>query len=549
MKTRLVEATPSAHGSPLLIKQLLLTPLSNAPEQEIVYADRSRYTYRTLSERISRLASGLQGLGVTAGQTVAVIEWDTPRYLEAYFAVPMMGAIIQMVNVKLTPEQIIYTLNHAQADVILVNGDFLPMLEPLVEYLESVRTIVLMSDEPTPPMTKISFAAEYEVLLASGDPAHVFPDFDENTCATTFYTTGTTGAPKGVCFSHRQLVLHTLSLAAAVGCAPQQGRLHRDDVYMPLTPMFHVHAWGLPYLSTMLGLKQVYPGAYYPDRLLRLIPQEKVTFSHCVPTVLHMLLTHPSSAGVDLSGWKLVIGGSALPQAMVLEAGRRGIDIFGGYGLSETCPVLTIAHLDTAELNKPLGEQAALRSKAGRTIPLVDLRIVDEEMNVLPHDGKAAGEVLVRAPWLTQGYLKEGEASEALWEGGYLHTGDIGHVDAKGYLQITDRAKDVIKTSGEWISSLGLENVLLKHPGVKEVAVIAQKDARWGERPLALVVRDEHYVEPVSEQDLRKHVSDCGAESGLGRFAILVNVVFIESLPKTSVGKMDKREMRGRFIK
>ncbi len=549
MKTRLVEATPSAHGSPLLIKQLLLTPLSNAPEQEIVYADRSRYTYRTLSARISRLASGLQGLGVTAGQTVAVIEWDTPRYLEAYFAVPMMGAIIQMVNVKLTPEQIIYTLNHAQADVILVNGDFLPMLEPLVEYLESVRTIVLMSDEPTPPMTKISFAAEYEALLASGDPAHVFPDFDENTCATTFYTTGTTGAPKGVCFSHRQLVLHTLSLAAAVGCAPQQGRLHRDDVYMPLTPMFHVHAWGLPYLSTMLGLKQVYPGAYYPDRLLRLIPQEKVTFSHCVPTVLHMLLTHPSSAGVDLSGWKLVIGGSALPQAMVLEAGRRGIDIFGGYGLSETCPVLTIAHLDTAELNKPLGEQAALRSKAGRTIPLVDLRIVDEEMNVLPHDGEAAGEVLVRAPWLTQGYLKEGEASEALWEGGYLHTGDIGHVDAKGYLQITDRAKDVIKTSGEWISSLGLENVLLKHPGVKEVAVIAQKDARWGERPLALVVRDEHYVEPVSEQDLRKHVSDCGAESGLGRFAILVNVVFIESLPKTSVGKMDKREMRGRFIK
>lgn len=549
MTTRLVEATPSAHGSQLLIKQLLLTPLSNAPEQEIVYADRSRYTYRTLNERIGRLASGLQGLGVTPGQTVAIIEWDTPRYLEAYFAVPMMGAVIQMVNVKLMPEQILYTLNHAQADVILINADFLPILEPLVEQLESVRTIILMSDEPTPPETKISFAAEYEALLASGDSVHEFPDFDENTCATTFYTTGTTGAPKGVYFSHRQLVLHTLSLAAAVGCAPQQGRLHRDDVYMPLTPMFHVHAWGLPYLSTMLGLKQVYPGAYYPDRLLRLIPQEKVTFSHCVPTVLHMLLTHPSSAGVDLSDWKLVIGGSALPQAMVLEAGRRGIDIFGGYGLSETCPVLTISHLDTAELALPQEEQAALRCKAGRTIPLVDLRVTDEGMNTLPHDGETAGDVLVRAPWLTQGYLKEDEASEALWQGGYLHTGDVGHIDTKGYLQITDRAKDVIKTSGEWISSLGMENVLLKHPAVKEVAVIAQKDERWGERPLALIVRADDYAEPVSEQVLRKHVSECAAESGLGRFAILVNVVFVESLPKTSVGKMDKREMRGKIAK
>lgn len=544
MPTRLIETTPSAYGAPLLLKQLLLTPLAHSPEQEILYADRSCYTYRVLNERICRLASGLQKMGVAAGQTVAVMEWDTPRYLEAYFAIPMMGAVIQMVNVKLTLEQILYTLNHAQAEVLLVNTEFLPILEQIAGRLETVHTFILLSDEVVEPASSVTFAAEYESVLASGNPDYVFPDFDENTCATTFYTTGTMGAPKGVCFSHRQLVLHTLALAASLGTAAVQGRLHRDDVYMPLTPMFHVHAWGVPYLATMLGIKQVYPGAYHPDRLLRLIEQEKVTFSHCVPTVLHMLLNHPLSAAVDLNGWKLVVGGSALPQAMALEAGRRGIDVFGGYGLSETGPVLTIAHLETADLDLSLEEQVVLRCKAGRPIPLVDMQVVDDDLNAMPHDGQSAGEVIVRTPWLTQGYLKEEEASEVLWRGGYLHTGDIGHIDSKGGLQVTDRAKDVIKTSGEWLSSLSMENVLLQHPAIQEVAVIAQSDEQWGERPLALVVRSSEYQERVSEAILRKYVAENAAENGLGRFAILVSIIFVESLSKTSVGKLNKRALR-----
>src|SRR5574340_953732 len=263
-----------AYAYPLLIKQLLLTPLANAPGQEIVYRDLSRCDYRTLRARIGRLGSAL---GVRPGQTVAVMDWDSHRYLECFFAIPMLGAVLLTVNTRLSPEQIAYTLNHARADVLLVHEDFLPLLESFCARLETVQRFVLLSDAAVPDCPA-PFATDYETLLAGGDPEHIFPDFDENTRATTFYTTGTTGSPKGVYFSHRQLVLHTLAAAAAFGTAPVQGRFGRDDVYMPITPMFHVHAWGLPYVATMLGVKQVYPGRYQPDVLLQLIRREGVTF-------------------------------------------------------------------------------------------------------------------------------------------------------------------------------------------------------------------------------------------------------------------------------
>ncbi|RJX33267.1 MAG: fatty acid--CoA ligase [Oxalobacter sp.] len=544
MATRIIPSSSSAHHYPLLIKQLLAGPMTHSLHQEIVYADISRYTYRDLRERIGRLANGLEKLGVHAGQTVAIMDWDSTRYLESYFAVPMMGAVMQMVNIRLSPEQILYTLNHAKADVLLVNVEFLPLLESFADKLETVRTFVLMTDRPQPQNTSVHFATEYESMLASASANFGFPDFDENTCATTFYTTGTTGNPKGVYFTHRQIVLHTLSTATALGTTPLQGQLRRGDVYMPLTPMFHVHAWGIPYVATMLGLKQVYPGAYHPDRLLHLIQNEKISFSHCVPTILHMLLNHPHSQKIDLTGWKLVIGGSALPVAMAIAARKRGIDVYAGYGLSETCPILTIAQLTPELMAASPEEQGALRAKAGLSIPLVEMRIVDESMRPLPHDGKAIGEVVVRTPWLTQGYLHDPDASEALWEGGYLHTGDIGTIDASGFLQVTDRAKDVIKTSGEWTSSLQLENVLLQHPAVHEVAVVAESDDRWGERPVALVQLKAGHPEPVTEAALRKHVARFADHGDLSRYALLVNVVFVESLLKTSVGKTNKREMR-----
>ena len=544
MPVRLVQATASAYAYPLLIKQLLLTSMATAADQEITYQGKLRYTYRTLRERIGRLASGLAGLGVESGQTVAMMDWDSHRYLEAFFAVPMMGAILQTVNVRLSPEQILYTLNHAQADVLMVNSEFFPILAEIAGRLETVKTIILISDESELPSAPVTTVADYESLLANAAPDYDFPDFDENAQATTFYTTGTTGNPKGVYFSHRQLVLHTLGVVSALGAAVGHGRLHREDVYMPITPMFHVHAWGFPYIATMLGLKQVYPGRYQPDLLCKLIAEEKVSFSHCVPTILHMILSHPLAKTTDFTGWKIVIGGSAMPEAMAASAQKRGIDLFTGYGMSETCPVLTLAHLNSRQMNDTPEAQAVIRAKTGLPLPLVDLRIVDGQMRDVAHDGKTTGEVVVRSPWLTLGYLNAPEASEELWAGGYLHTADIGNIDSAGYLKVTDRIKDVIKTGGEWTSSLQLEDIISKHEAVHEVAVIGVSDEKWGERPLALVLLKPEYLGQVSEHALRNYAAHAIEAAGVSRYGVLLQVRFVKTLVKTSVGKMNKRLMR-----
>ncbi|HET6318610.1 MAG TPA: fatty acid--CoA ligase [Chloroflexota bacterium] len=532
--TNLIEPTPSAYVYPLLIKHLLHAPLAHSPRHEIVYRDQLRYDYRTFVRRVAQLASGLAGLSVAQGDTVAVLDWDSHRYLECFFGVPMLGAVLHTVNVRLSPEQILYTINHAEDDVILVHTDFLPLLEAIIDRLESVKKIVLLSDSPQRPSTSLPIDAEYEHLLASSSADFDFPEFDENTRATTFYTTGTTGLPKGVSFSHRQLVLHTLAGMAALGTASVGQRFGAADVYMPITPMFHVHAWGLPYIATLMGVKQVYPGRYTPDGLLGLIQREGVTFSHCVPTILHMLLNAPASQDVDLSTWKVIIGGSALPKALAQAAVDRGIDVFGGYGMSETCPILTLAQLTPAT-----EDSLETRVKAGRPIPMVELRTVDDEMV----DTRPSGEVVVRAPWLTQSYYKEVHNSETLWRGGYLHTGDIGAIDDNGYLQITDRIKDVIKSGGEWISSLDVEDILLQHASVSEAAVIGVPDERWGERPLALIVARS----PVSEDDLKAHVSQFAIRGVISQWAVPSRVLFVDTLDKTSVGKLDKKLMRQKY--
>lgn len=547
MPVQLVTATPSAYAFPLLIKHLLHTALTQHPDQEIVYRDKVRHTYRDLEQRIGRLANGLAGLGVEAGKTVAIMDWDSHRYLECFFAVPMMGAVLQTVNVRLTQDQLLYTLNHARADVLLVNSEFLPLLAAFADKLETVKTLVLIHGDQAGESKAgldLPFATDYETLLAQSSPDYDFPDFDENAKATTFYTTGTTGLPKGVYFSHRQLVLHSLSAATALGTAARQGRLHRDDVYMPITPMFHVHAWGLPYVATMLGLKQVYPGRYQADMLLKLRREEKVSFSHCVPTVLHMILNHPHAKDTDLSGWKVMIGGSALAQALTCTALARGMDLFTGYGMSETCPILTIAHIPSNLVDAPAEEQAVYRAKTGITLPLVDLRLTDPNMGELPRDGQTTGEVVVRSPWLTQGYLHAPEASEELWEGGYLHTADIGFMDAQGWLQITDRIKDVIKTGGEWTSSLQLEDIVGQHPAVHEVAVVGVRDDKWGERPLALVVLKPEWEGKITAHTIRNFAAHAAEVQGVTRYGVLIQVSFVKTLARTSVGKINKRQIR-----
>jgi fatty-acyl-CoA synthase len=545
----LIERTPSAYDYPLLIKHLLHTPLAHAPEQEIVYRDLKRYDYRTLRRRIGQLASGLEDLGVKPGDTVAVLDWDSHRYLECYFAVPMMGVVLQTVNVRLSPDQILYTINHAESDVLLVHTDFLPVLEEIENRLESVKKIVLLADGDDRPETSLEIATEYEKMVESSSAEYEFPDFDENTRATTFHTTGTTGNPKGVYFSHRQLVLHTIATLAALGTSAEQGRFHRADVYMPMTPMFHVHAWGMPYIATVMGVKQVYPGRYEPGMLLDLIEKEKVSFSHCVPTVLHMLLSGAAEGDADLSGWKVVIGGSPLPKGMARTALEQGIDIFTGYGMSETCPILTLAQLTPEMLERDLDEQLEIRTRTGRPIPLVDLRVVDDEMHDVPHDGDTTGEVVVRSPWLTQGYLKEPEKSEELWEGGYLHTEDIGYIDPEGYLQVTDRIKDVIKTGGEWVSSQEIEDILSQHEGVSEVAVIGVEDEKWGERPLALIAPNSDHVDEITENDIKAHVKERADSGAISKFAVPERVQFVEEIDKTSVGKIDKKMLREKYAK
>lgn len=541
MQPDAIAATPSAYGYPLLIKQLLHTPMATARDQEIVYADRRRMSYADFFRRLARYGRLLARLGVARGDTVAVMDWDSHRYLESYFAVPMSGAVLMTVNVRLSPEQLAYTLNHAGAETLLVNAEFLPLLEQLRGELKTVRRLVLLADDPVdlPP----GFVGEYEALLDTCEDDHTFPDFDEDIRATTFYTTGTTGLPKGVYFSHRQLVLHTLALSAALGLAPVQGRFHRGDVYMPLTPMFHVHAWGFPYVATLAGVKQVYPGRYQPERLLRLIQAERVSISHCVPTILMMLLASPLAHEVDLSGWKVVIGGSALSGSLATSARARGIDVFAGYGMSETCPVLTLAQLPSDV--DPAGDHIDLRTRTGRPIPLVDLQAVDADLRPVARDGHAVGEVVVRAPWLTQGYLNNAEASEALWAGGWLHTQDVGHIDPQGYLQVTDRIKDVIKTGGEWVSSLEVEDLIARCPGVAEVAVIGVADAKWGERPVALVVRKEGAV--LDAATVRAHVDQAAADGLVSRYAVPERVEFVDALERTSVGKINKRALRERF--
>jgi len=548
MSVKRIERTPSAHYGPLLIKHLLGNVLSYTPENEIVYRDQVRMSYHTLLERIQSLGRVLESLGVEQGDTVAVMDWDSHRYLEAYFAVPMYGAVLHTVNVRLSAEQLIYTINHAEDRVILVHSDFLPLLESVRDQFETVDKIVLLADGGgTRPDTALSLEGEYEELLASRGGPYEFPEFDEDAMATLFYTTGTTGLPKGVYFSHRQLVLHTYSVVHTLSGFRTAFHVDSGDVYMPLTPMFHVHAWGMPYVFTMMGNKQVYPGRYDPEMLLKLLVGEGVTYSHCVPTILHMLLSSPVVNDIDLSGWKVVIGGSALPQGLCRSALGQGINVISAYGLSETCPLLTGALLKPHMLEWDLEDQIPYRCRTGVPVPNVSLRVVDPMGTPLPHDGQSTGEVLVRAPWLTQGYFKDPEKSEELWRDGWLHTGDVGFIDELGYLQITDRMKDVIKTGGEWVSSLLLEDIISQHEAVSEAAVIGVPDEKWGERPMACVVLRQGYEDQVSEEELRSFYLKFVENGTIAKYGVPDYVRIMEAIPKTSVGKMNKKELRSSF--
>jgi fatty-acyl-CoA synthase len=546
MPDNLIVSTPSAYAYPLLVKQLLANSLSLYGDQEITYRGELRYTYRDFRRRIGQLASALEALGVRHGSTVAVMDWDSHRYLESYFAIPMMGATLFTVNVRLSPQQIAYTLNDSEAEVVLVHADFVPLLEGIKGELKGIRKVVVLADGQAAPANTLPVAGEYEALVGQASPDFQFRDFDENTKAATFYTTGTTGDPKGVYYSHRQIVLHTMATAVSL-CAPRAGqRVHREDVYMPITPMFHVLAWGIPYIAMTLGLKTVLPGRYLPDVLLKLKASEKVTFSHCVPTILQMLLQAAEAGKQDLSGWTMIIGGSALSPALCRAARAKGIDVFAGYGMSETGPVVALAQLPAGVSPADANDDVRRRSLTGRPVPFVDFRVVDAEMRDVPRDGKSQGEIVLRAPFLTQGYFKKPQASEELWAGGYLHTQDVAVVAPDGSVQIVDRMKDVIKTGGEWVSSIEVESLIVEMPGVQEAAVIGVKDEKWGERPMAFVVcKADAGLKPEA---VRAHLLRQAESNRISKFAVpeLDRIAFVPEIPKTSVGKINKKVLRER---
>jgi fatty-acyl-CoA synthase len=526
----------------LIIKHLFDKVKDWRPDEKIVYRDKFSYTYLDFYKRVHKLANLYKRLGVGQGDMIAVMDWDSHRYLEHYFAVPMMGAILHTVNIRLSPDQMLYTINHAEDKILVVHKDFEPIINKMRLNFETIKHIIYISDgdEYTPAFEAVG---EYEALLSNESDVFDFPDFDENTIATTFYTTGTTGNPKGVFFSHRQLVLHTLTTLSTFGTIPQPVGFTQHDIYMPLTPMFHVHAWGVPYVATVMGVKQVYPGKY-DEMIVKLLVQHKVTFSHCVPTILQMVVGNPATASLDFSKWKVVIGGSALSKGLAKMAMDRGVKLMTGYGMSETAPILSLTMYRPDVEFLPAEEQLEIITKTGFPITMVQLKVVNEKGQELPRGEKHVGEIVARAPWLTKGYFKVEEKSRELWENGWLHTGDIAYRDHDGYFKITDRLKDVIKSGGEWVSSLEIENLISQCHSISQVAVIGVPDEKWGERPVAFVVHKPQ-TEPVSEEAACKNILATFVESGkIEKWAVPDHFIVLDDIPKTSVGKIDKKLLR-----
>ncbi len=532
----------------LLIKHILDRPLEWAPEQKIYYRDQVSYTYREFFQRIKKLANLYKSLDVEKGNVVAVMDYDSHRYLEHYFAVPMMGAILHTINIRLSPEQMLYTINHAEDKILVVHKDFEPLIQKLSGGFETVEKVIYIDEGDDSYVAPFDNVGEYDKLLATQPEDFDFPDFDEKTIATLFYTTGTTGNPKGVYFTHRQLVLHTVAEIAAFNAFEYPVSFNYTDVYMPLTPMFHVHAWGVPYVATMMGIKQIYPGRY-DEMIVKLLVQHKVTFSHCVPTVLQMVIGNPATEKIDFSNWKVIIGGSALAKGLAQEAIKRNIRIMTGYGMSETAPILSLATFKPGmEENLSDEEKLQVVTKTGFPVPFVKMKVVNEKGEDLPWGKENVGEIVVRTPWLTKGYYKLDNKSKELWKDGWLHTGDIAYRDQDGYFVITDRLKDVIKTGGEWVSSLELESIINQCIAINQVAVIGVPDKKWGERPVAFVTYKSGFDETNAFSKCRMTMMTFVEAGIIEKWAIPDRFIALEEIPKTSVGKIDKKVLRQMYL-
>ena len=525
---------------PLLISSLLVHAERHHGAQEIVSrrveGDIHRTTYRELAARSRRLAKALAALGVGMSDRVATLAWNGYRHMELYYAVSGSGAVLHTLNPRLHPDQVVYIADHAEDKVLCFDLTFLPLVEAVASRLKTVKHFVAMTDRAHMPASKIAGLLCYDELVDAQDDRYDWPQFDENQASSLCYTSGTTGNPKGVLYSHRSSVLHAYGAALpdALNCSSR-------DVILPVVPMFHVNAWSLPYVGCMTGAKLVFPGAGLDGKsLYELFEAEKVTVSAGVPTVWQGLLAYVDGAGLTFSTMKrTVIGGSACPPAMTRAfQDKYGVHVLHAWGMTEMSPLGTVCSFRTKHLALPPEERLALQAKQGQAIFGVDMKIVGADGKELPWDGKASGELLVRGPWIVEQYFK-GEGGDPLQDG-WFPTGDVATIDPDGYMQITDRAKDVIKSGGEWIGSIDLENVAMAHPAVAMAACIAAKHPKWDERPLLVVMK-----KPGAE--LTREALLAFFDGKVAKWWIPDDVVFVDAIPLGATGKMQKNKLREQF--
>jgi fatty-acyl-CoA synthase len=524
---------------PLTLNHMFERAERLAPDKEVVTATADGFERRTYAEwaaRTRRLAGALDALGISEDGRVGTFAWNTGRHLELYFGAPCSGRVLHTLNIRLFPEQITYIVNHAEDEVIFVDRSLLGLLAPLLPTFETVRHVVVMEDggeDPDPDGVEL---LDYERLLADAEPADLHVD-DEHRAASMCYTSGTTGNPKGVVYTHRSTFLHTMGvmLADTVGVCER-------DVLLPVVPMFHANAWGLAHAGVASGAKLVLPGPnMVPAKLAEMIEKERVTLAAGVPTIWMGVL--PELAGRDTSSLRAIpCGGSAVPRALS-EAYREqiGLPILQAWGMTETSPVASVATITSALENLPEEELADVRSTQGRPMLGVELRIADQATGeVLPWDGVSRGELQAAGPWIAAGYYDDPRSPESFTDDGWLKTGDVAVITPDGYVRIVDRTKDVVKSGGEWISSVELENEIMAHPKVAEAAVIGVPHPKWQERPLACVV-----VKPG--EDLTREEVVRFLEGRVAKWWLPDDVVFIDEVPKTSVGKFSKKDLRDKF--
>ena len=484
--------------------------------------------YGELAERADRLSAALSALGVRQGERVGTLAWNTQQHLELYLSVPCTGAVLHTLNLRLSPQQLAYTIGHAGDRVVFIDDSLVPLVEPILDQLTCVRQWVVIGDGDTGALDPV---LRYEELLAHAPGGYQYPELDERQASALCYTSGTTGNPKGVLYSHRSSVLHALGALGAdsigLACA---------DQVMPVVPMFHVNAWGLPYAALLTGSDLVLPGRFVaPEPIAHLIASQQVTVSAAVPTVWWDLLRYTDDHKPDLSGLRMLLcGGAAVPLTLMQAFEQRhSVKVIQAWGLTETSPVGSLAIPPEGAAEE---ERWRYRDCAGRIVPLVEARLTDDSGHELPWDGEAVGEIELSGPWIASGYYRH-EDPGGKFHGRWFRTGDIGSIDEHGFIRITDRSKDVIKSGGEWISSLALESALTEHPSVAEAAVIARPDERWTERPLACVV-----VAPgasASPEELRAHLA-----ARVPRWWVPEEFAYIAEVPKTSTGKFDKKLLR-----